>query len=64
MDNLREVMEGLVLDIKDWIGNGMKEHQELCQQAATEYRLWHDEMFPIWLSRVVEGVIRDVKNGE
>jgi hypothetical protein len=35
-------------------------HLDLCQMAANAFNLWENDHFPIWLSRVVEGVIRDV----
>ena len=40
------------------------DHCDLCNWAATEYDLYYDNKFPIWLSRVVEGIIRDVESGE
>jgi hypothetical protein len=38
---------------------GVEDHLELCQTLAEMFDLWEDDSFPIWLSRVVEGVMRD-----
>jgi hypothetical protein len=41
------------------------DHCDLCQFTADEYDLWYGEKgerfqrFPLWLSRVVEGEMRD-----
>lgn len=40
-------------------------HGVICTTLADEFKLWNKaDQFPTWLSRVVEGVIRDVENGE
>ena len=39
--------------------DGRVEHSDLCELLANMFDLWEDNMFPIWLSRVVEGVMRD-----
>lgn len=39
------------------------EHHELCCLTAMKFNLFENDRFPIWLSRVVEGVQRDVAEG-
>jgi len=63
MKNLREQMKELVHSIQVHVKDGM-EHQEICQRMADDYDLYHRDHFPIWLSRVVEGVQRDMGEGQ
>ena len=43
--------------------SGETDHWQLCQLTAEKFDLWErsdgDETFPVWLSRVVEGEMRD-----
>ena len=38
----------------------MVDHHYICTTIAGIYDLFENDMFPIWLSRIVEGVMRDV----
>jgi len=52
-------MRGLVQDA--WTHARVNHfHYEVCKILADKYDLWEDGMFPVWLSRVVEGVCTDV----
>lgn len=37
-------------------------HWNICRICSDQYELWYDEgRFPTWLSRIVEGEIRDAE---
>jgi hypothetical protein len=39
------------------------DHCDLCNDAAERFGLWGpDNEFPIWLSRIIEGIMRDYPN--
>lgn len=39
------------------------DHCHLCNIIAEKYSLWYNNMFPTWLSRVIEGIMNDVSTG-
>lgn len=54
-------MQLLIGQIKTELKKG-QDHWTICQIMANRHDLWDDKnRFPIWLSRVVEGVIRDLE---
>lgn len=66
---LRQNMEGLVKFVQDSITiGGEEDHYRLCCLTADKFDLWTEEVtgglpnnyFPVWLSRVVEGVLHDI----
>ena len=63
-ERLRNEMKDMIKSIQDLIAeSGETDHQFMCSCIADDYELWKDNKFPIWLSRVVEGVIRDMGEG-
>lgn len=37
------------------------DHHDICSTVASNFQLWDNEScFPIWLSRVVQGVMEDM----
>ena len=68
---LRQSMHLLCLRAKELSKLSEDNHCEVCRQIAEEFHLWSDPdpesgevFFPIWLSRVVEGVQRDLLENE
>jgi hypothetical protein len=60
MSDLLLQMNGLVDWIQTRIECGQKDHWKLCNDAANHSALWdNDDRFPTWLSRIVEGELRD-----
>lgn len=39
-------------------------HCVICNLLADEFNLWKDNEFPLWLSRVVSGVITDIEEAQ
>lgn len=61
---LRTEMGLMIGEIKTELKRGL-DHWTVCQTMANRHDLWDEKnRFPIWLSRVVEGVIRDLEVGE
>lgn len=67
--NLRDMMTLLVSRaeerVKELSPTAGDLHYRVCDSLATEYNLWDDQdLFPVWLSRVVEGVMQDLGVGD
>lgn len=61
---LRDAMKELVTEAQLLAETEGVSHHQVCQTLANKYELWNERrMFPTWLSRVVEGVIRDLDEG-
>jgi len=62
MKKLNEWVESLCQSIND----AADLHHEVCEQTANEFDLWEPtedgkgERFPLWLSYVVSGVLREL----
>lgn len=56
-------LEGRARELVQNIKSGDAHHQ-ICSTLATEYNLLHRDQFPIWLSRVVTGIMEDEAMGE
>lgn len=64
---MTRMLEMLTALIKEDKQEGKEsDHHELCTIMANAFGLWetdpdsHRDLFPVWLSRVVEGEIRDI----
>ena len=68
MSRLLEDMAELVSDIRDHLigpDNKPNTHEYLCELIATSHDLHTKHQgFPIWLSRVVEGVMADGEHSD
>jgi hypothetical protein len=62
-------MEAVVRFVQSEIDHGEDDHCTICNRTADQFDLWSSdgrspgdsvERFPLWLSRVVEGVMRDM----
>jgi len=71
---LKELMNELVVALRREIERRLTEclvaepgcdlHQEICVRLADQFELWDlNDLFPTWLSRVVEGELADARNG-
>lgn len=65
-DEMAVLVDRATAFVKARLRAGGKEiHLGVCTHFADKYSLWDDEQrFPLWLSRVIEGVIRDVEEGQ
>lgn len=61
---LSEQMDELLDYVRRLIDAGEREHQVLFYDAANEFNLYKDNQAPLWLSRVIEGELRDRDNGD
>ena len=55
---LKDQMRELVTWVQEQIPT-TTDHQKLCVETAYRFDLWDNNHFPIWLSRVIEGVLND-----
>jgi hypothetical protein len=60
---MRKQMALLIQNVRQQVQAG-KDHREICVQVAEEFDLVHEDRFPIWLSRIVEGEQRDAEQNE
>ena len=56
---LREDMKEVVDYIEKLVKQGETDHHYICTTIAGVYNLFENDSFPIWLCRVVAGVIND-----
>ena len=61
---LQETMKRLVISAQGMYKNGITDHSHLYHAMAGEFDLYDEtDEAPIWLSRVIAGVIRDCEEG-
>lgn len=56
---LSQQMQDLIQYVNDALA-AHPDHHTVCELTANRFDLWEQDRFPIWLSRIVEGQMRDL----
>lgn len=59
--NLAQQMKDVAKFIEGALTDGTeRNHWEVCQLTANQFDLWEDDKFPLWLSFIVAGQMREL----